>query len=506
MNKTTRIAKNTLFLSIRMIIVLIISLYITRKLLEILGVEDYGIYNVVCGFVSMFSFINLSMNNAIQRFYSFEIGRANFDKIKSVFNISVVIQLIAAMLVVLLLEVVGLWYLENKLIIPESRYNAAFWVFQFSVFSVIPTFMQVPFSAAILAYEKMDFYAGVNILDAIIKLLLVLSLRFFSSDTLVLYGTFTLLISSANFLLYAVYALSKFDQLKLRLPLDKDIFGGIMTFSGWNLFGSLANIMKEQGINVLLNLFYGPVVNAARGVAAQVNGGIQGLVQNLGVAMKPQLIQSYASEDNNKVIALMYSMSKLSYVILYSMALPIIVEIKYVLHIWLGNNVPQYTSEFVVIIIATAFIGNLNSAVSTVVHATGQMKKYQLVNSFVLLTVLPLTYAALYFGANPIFALSISFVIMVLMQMVSLVILKDLIRFSILDYFRKIILPILIVSMISCIFPILLKFIMQESLLRLLISVLVSVLCIIPLSYYLLFDDREKSVSLNLIRNFIAVR
>ena len=263
--KNEKIALNTILLSVRMVFVLFLSLYTTRITLDVLGIDDFGIYNVVGGFVSMFVFLNTSMSNGIQRFFNFELGRNGIKGAQKVYITSLIIQLILLFVLILLTETFGLWYLYNKMVIPQERFWAALWVFQLSVLSFVFVIMQVPYNAAIMAHEKMNFYAFIGVLDAILKLAIVFLIPYANSDALILYAALLAAISLLNFLLVFFYSRKHFEEIRILPLFDKLLFKSMLSFSGWNIFGTFSNMMREQGLNVILNLFLGPIVNAARG-------------------------------------------------------------------------------------------------------------------------------------------------------------------------------------------------------------------------------------------------
>ena len=381
-----RLAKNSVFLTIRMVIVLAISLYTTRAILKILGVEDYGVYSVVCGFATMFSFLNTSLSNGIQRFFNYEFGKNGEEGANKVYCTAVNIQIILAIIILILTESVGLWYLHHKMVIPEGRELAAEWIFQFSIISFLFVIMQAPYTAAVTAHERMDFYAIVSVLDVFLKLGIVLALPLFSSDKLILFGLLFALISVVNFCIYYFYCKKRFKEIKYHRIFDKELFKSMLGFSGWNIFGSLSGVMKETGINLVINFFFGPVVNAARGVANQVNGALQSFVTNITMPVRPQVIQSYAQGNMDRTMHLTYSISKLSCCFLLMMAIPLSFEIDYVLHLWLGDKVPEHAGVFTIFIFMSSIVNNLNSAISGVVHATGIMKDYQLWGSLISIT------------------------------------------------------------------------------------------------------------------------
>lgn len=500
-----RIARNSLFLSLRMIVVLGITLYTTRVVLRILGVEDYGIYNVVCGFVSMFAFLNTSMSNAIQRFLNFELGRNDKEGTNLIFCTSIQIQIILSLIIVLLSESIGLWYLHTKMVIPEERMFAADCIFQFSIISFVLIIMQAPFTAAVIAHEKMDFYALISVLDALLKLSLLFIIPHLSGDSLIWYGMIMAIICLLNFFAYYIYCKKRFDEINFHFIFNKKRFKSMLNFSGWNLFGSFSNMMEGQGINLVLNYFFGPIVNAARGISYQINGGIQAFVSNIAMPIRPQIVQSYAQGNLKRMINLTFGISKMSSAIILLMAIPISLEINFILSLWLGDQVPEHASSFTIIIIFTSLINNLNAAVSNVVHATGIMRQYQLCGSIIRICSIPVAFFSFLFFKQPELALLIVFFFACATQFVSLLIVRKLVGLSIREYAYKVATPIFIVSVCSLaiVFPI--HLIMDESLLRLVLTTIMSV-CIISIFFiYYVFDKRERELTFQLLRKPINV-
>lgn len=489
-----RIAKNSIFMSIRMVFVLIITFYTTRVILNILGVEDYGVYNVVCGFVSMFAFLNTSMSNGIQRFFNFELGKNGDDGANKVYNTALLIQSILAIVIVGLTESFGIWYLHNKMVIPTDRMFAAEWIFQFSILSFLFIIMQAPYTAAVMAHERMGFYAVVSVIDAILKLVIVFTIPLFHGDKLIVYGILFALISVINFFLYFIYCKRYFPEIKIKRYFDKKLFGSMLGFSGWNVFGSLSGVMKEQGINLVLNFFFGPIVNAARGVASQINGGLQNFVYNITTPVRPQVVQSYARGDYERTMNLTYSVSKLSCCFLYLCALPVALEIDYILKIWLGDSIPEHTNTFVVLIILTSFVNNLNAAISGVVHASGKMMIYQIVSSCISMVSVPAAYIGFRYGLSAEFALLMVLVWTSISQLVSLFILKSVIDYSIRKYHRSVVLPIVVLILLTCWPSFLIHRFMEEGLARFLIVCLVSVILVSLGIYYFALNKSEKSL------------
>ena len=418
-----KIATNTILLTIRMLVVMAIGLYSTRVVLRVLGVSDFGIYNVVGGFVSMFAFINSSMSNGIQRFYNYEYGKNSGGTLSHVYNTALRIQIFISLLLLLLTETIGIWYLYEKMVIPANRFSAAFYCFQFSVISLVLSVLQIPFSALVMAHERMNFYALLSILDALLKLVIVIILPYIDGDYLVAYGYLFMMITMINTVLYIIYARKHFPQDIQRCRGDKRLFVNMLSFSGWNFFGSFGNVIRDQGLNMILNIFFGTVVNAARGVSYQVMGACKSFVSNITTAARPQMTQSYAEGNLQRSIAIMNGMSKACFISFLVLAMPVVLEIDFILSIWLGDNIPDYTKIFVVIIIAETMVDVFTPPVSFMVHATGEMKKYQLFSTIVSLLSLPIAYLFLYAGYQPYYVFLVAFVSSLIRQYVSVSIL-----------------------------------------------------------------------------------
>lgn len=489
-----RIAKNTVFLYARMIIVLFVSIYTTRVVLAALGINDFGIYNVVCGFVSMFSFLNTSMSNGIQRFYNFEAGTNDEKGVTRVFQTALLIQIILAILLLVVLESIGVWYVNCKMVLSSDRIFAANCIFQFSVFSLILLILQVPYSAVILAYERMDYYAIVSIIDVFFKLGIVLALPFIPADKLIIYGTLLLFSSIVNFMLYYLYAKRNFKMLIIQRTFHKELFKSIFTFSGWNVMSMFAWMTQGQGINMVMNLFFGTVVNAARGISAQIQSAIQGFCENLVIAFRPQLVQSYAKGDINRTNTMMYSMSKIIFVMFFLLSTPVIFEIDYILHLWLGEKIPEYTSSFTILILLSMYPRNFAMSFAQVVHATGKLGLYQITSSIIILLALPLSYIALKNGTDANSVYWINLVICIIMFLACMFVLKKHFPFSVGRYLAKVICPCMITALISVVVPYLVTQIMQPSFYRLVIDFIVCSLWTMTVSYLIILTSEEKTL------------
>lgn len=502
--KNQLIAKNSILLSIRLLLVILLTFYATRALLELLGVEDYGIYNVVCGFVSMFAFLNTSMSNGIQRFFNYELGKGDVQKLNNIYITSLYIQILLVIIVILSAETVGLWYLRNKMIIPENRVYAAEFVYHAAIFNFIFLILQAPYVGAVLAHERMGFFAMMSVFDAIMKLLIIFATSFFGADHLIIYGCLFAIISLIDFLFYYFYTSNKFPEIQFSIIWDNKLFHSMISFSGWNLFGSFAGVLKEQGVNLILNFFYGPVVNAAMGIANQINGGLQNFVYNLSTSVRPQVIQSYANGNTERTMHLTYSISKLSNCLLYLISMPILCEIDVVLKFWLGDNVAEHTSYFVVIIVLISYINNLNMAVSGIVHASGRMKYYQLGTSFINILSLPVSFILLKMHYNPEVALLTVLFFVIISQLFSLLYLKTIITYSIVDYVKKVINPIFIVVLLTCCIPFIIRLFINDGLIRFFVVLLLFMPFCMFIIYKLALDDTERILVNNFMQSFLA--
>lgn len=504
MKETTgnvRIARNALFLYGRMLFVLFVSIYTTRVVMNALGVVDYGVYNVVCGFVAMFSFLNTTLSNGIQRFYNYELGRSN-GSVSDVYCSALFLQVLLALIILIILEPLGLWYVNCKMIIPPERLYAANWIFQLSTVSLVLIVLQIPYSAAVLAYERMDYFALVSVLDAVLKLIIVLLLPHLKGDHLIIYGFLQLIVASINLLLFLVYAKVKFKALKFQLSKSFSMFKSISSFSGWNILSTFSWMTQNQGINMVMNLFFGPVINAARGVSGQIQSAIQGFCENLVIAFRPQLVQSYAQNNIERTRKMMYSMSKVMFVFFFMLSLPVIIEIKQILRIWLGDNIPDYTTSFTVLVLISMFPRNFVLAFAQVVHATGNIKSFQIATAIIVLLMLPLSYFALYLGLSPNSVYWLNILICVILLVVCLLLLKKVFPINLWDYVKRIILPCFLMAVFTPVVPLLISYQLQENIVRLIFVICASLIICAIWSLFFIFDNSER----HLLMQFIPFR
>ena len=376
-SNSKRIAKNTLFLYFRTMVVMAVGLYTSRIVLQVLGVEDYGIYNVVGGFVSMFSLLSGSLTVASQRFLAFELGKNKSD-VKKIFSSTVTIHICLTIVIFLLLEVIGLWMLNHKINIPQDRIQAANWVFHCSVITFCINIISVPYNAAIVAYEKMSAFAYVSIFEAIAKLVAVLALCKLKYDSLILYAVFMMLIALFLRLIYGWYCHINFKECRYRFFIDKESIKMMLGFCGWNFIGSSAAVLNNQGINILINLFFGVTLNAARGIASQVDGAINTFVSNFMMALNPQIIKAFAARNFSYLNKMILSGTKVGFFLFWLFGLPVLVNTEFLLKIWL-KNVPDFAVLFVRLGLVFMICQNLSQCLYTAMLATGRIKKYQIV-------------------------------------------------------------------------------------------------------------------------------
>ena len=391
-----------------MLLSMFVRLYTSRVVLQVLGVEDYGVYGLVGSVIAMMGFINTSMSGATSRFITYELGRGDKQKLNETFNSALIIHCFIALLIILLGETIGLWFLCNKLVIPEGRMNAAHWVFHLSILSAAIGITQPPYSACIMAHEKMNIYAYFELLSVSLNLLIVFVLRLFNFDKLIFYAFLVVAVSIFMRSLYRLYCIKHFEETKIQLVWNKDQLRSLLTFSGWDLYGNMSFTVVQQGRNFLINMFFGVILNAACGIATTVKGVTQGFTSNILSAFRPQIIKSYASDDLQRMKYLMVEGSKYSYLLLMIVSVPLAIEINYIIKLWLGQ-VPEFVPSFSrILLMQNAFI-TINSYLMIAIHATGNVKRFFYAGSLSLFQ-LPILYSLFkYFDANPIWTYYISF-------------------------------------------------------------------------------------------------
>lgn len=473
-----RIAKNTLLLYVRMLFMMGVSLYTSRVVLNTLGVEDYGIYNVVGGVVAMFGFINGAMSSATQRFITFALGKGDMDNLQKVFSTTLQIHALIATIIFILGETVGLWFMYTQMQIPADRMDAAFWVLQCSIMSAIVMIVSVPYNADIIAHEKMSAFAYISILEAVLKLAIVFLLLVFTQDKLVLYSALVLCVQLFIRFCYGRYCNKHFPESKYRHVWDKRLFKEMTGFAGWSMFGNLSAVLYGQGLNMLLNVFFGPVVNAARAVAVQVQSVMQQFVSNFQMALNPQITKTYAKGEMDEMHQLMFRSARFSFYLLFLLSLPVLFEADFILTIWL-KTVPDNTVTFLRIIICTSLIYTLANPLIIANQATGKVRRYQAVCGSILLLILPVSYVCLKLGCPAYSVFIVHFCMEALTQLARIIMLRPLIGVKIKDFFKHIYARVFIVIVLSSIAPATVYYNMNDTVLRFFV---LSVACLLSVS------------------------
>lgn len=395
-----RLVKNTIFLYFRMLLLMFVGLYASRVLLRTLGIDDYGLYNVVGSIVTMFSFLNATLSTSTQRFLNIELGKSNRSSVEKVFSCSLLLHLLLVVIVLILAETIGLWYIKEKLVIPPGREMAAMFVYQFSVISICIQIIQLPFMSTIIAHERMNIYAYVSIYEGLAKLVVLFAIQILPYDNLILYALLLLCVQFSVAIIYNVYCQRNFKEARFRTYYEKCLFRKMMGFSGWNIVGNLASVCNSQGLNMVINAFFGTTINAARGIAFQVHSLVQQLISNFQLAVKPQVIKYYAAGQMMEMTELVFNAAKYSAFLVIIVTVPLMLEIRPVLKLWLGDY-PEYTVIFAQLILFRSIISSMTGNIVMVVHASGYLKNVGLFSGTVLLLVLPISYILLKIGFPP---------------------------------------------------------------------------------------------------------
>lgn len=502
-----RIAKNTLLLYGRMLFTMAISLYTSRVVLKALGVEDFGIYNVVGGVVAMFSTLTASLSAAISRFITFELGKGDFDKLKKIFSVSITVQLILSLIILLLTETIGTWFLFNKLVIPAERLNIGFWVFELSILTFIINLINIPYSACIMAHEKMSAFAYISILEAVGKLIISILIVFSPIDKLLFYSSSLCILSIGIRFIYIIYCQRNFFECqKFTLTFERNILKDMLGFAGWNMIGTTSGILRDQGGNILLNLFCGPTVNAAKGISQQVNNAVMSFVSNFMIAVNPQITKSYSTKEYEYMRTLIYQSSRFCFYLMLLFTVPVILNCKYILNLWLGN-IPNHTIEFVQLILVFTMLDSILLPLITAMLATGKIKKYQIIVGGLNTLNLPISYVFLRFGYPPETVIIISIIISQICLIARLILLQNMIKISIKYFILNVYIKILIVGLFSIILPIIIKPHINNTFPYFIIHITICFISVIGTIYLIGFDRKEKeklSVIYKKIKNKIV--
>lgn len=487
-----RMAQNTAFLYLRMLVVMGVTFYTSRVVLSALGESDYGIYGVVGGVVTMFSFISGSFSASTSRFLTYELGKGDKVVLGRTFSAALNLHILAALLVILVGETVGVWFLYEKMTIPESRMNAAFWVLQFSIITTCCNFMQIPFRASIISRENMAIFAYVGLYEAFSQLIIAFLIQIEYGDRLILYGLFLMINVFLVQSFYCFYTYRKYKECRFGLVADKTLYIKLFWYSGWNMFGHVASLSQGQGINIVLNLFYGPAVNAARTIAVMIQSGLQTFVINFLTAVRPRVVKLYAENNYALMYKLTFLACKISYFLMFALVFPLAFEMDFVFRVWLGNEIPPYTNIFAWIILGIVLTESFHSAFLMAFHAIGRMKLGNLLCGSLMILALPIGYIALKIGFPPYSVFIIILVTNIVCHIISWMIVHSYVPFSFRHLVLIVYLPCLLVTMCALPIPLLIMRNLEEGWLRFFVLLTVSELLYGLSIYFIGFNRMER--------------
>ena len=483
-----------------MLLVMGVSLYTVRIVLEVLGVENYGIYNVVGGIVSMFAFLSGSMASASQRFFAFDIGKKDVLKLKQTFSMSVAMYALLGIIIIIIAETFGIWFLNNKMTIPQERVVAANWVFHFAVFSFVVTVLAIPYNAAIIAKENMKMYAYTSIIEVLLKLLVVYLIQYSSNDKLIIYAVLMFISTFSIQLIYILYCTFSYVEFQYSFYWNKSLFKQLIGYSGWNLIGSLTGVLNNQGVNILLNIFFNPIVNAARGISLQVNLAINQIVLSFMQAVNPQITKYYAEDKKEEMNNLVFQSSKYSFWLLSFFVVPFFLETDYILKLWL-HNVPDFCILFTRLYLIIILIDSLSMPLMTAAQATGNIRNYMLIVAGTMLLNLPVSYVLLVYDCSPQVVYYVAIVISFICLLLRLFMLRTMIQFNVKKFCYQVIIKVFIILLINCTVSYLFVYNFNMSLWRL-VTVFISNLTILFVLIFLFgLNKNEKLIVLNFINN-----
>ena len=486
-----RIAKNTIILYIRMIVVMFITLFTSRVILKALGVDDFGIYNVVGGVVTMMAVVNNAMAVATQRYLTFELGKGDMRQFKKVFSTCMTIYIALAILLLLLAETIGLWFVNTQLVIAPDRLSAANIVYQFAILSSICAMIQIPYNAAIISHEKMNAFAYIGIVEAVMRLIIAYALFISPIDKLSLYGALTFLSSFAIFATHRTYCIRKFQETHYSFMWDKALTKQLISYSGWNLFGALSGVAKGQGLNILINIYFGAAVNAAHGIANQLNHAITMLFSNFYIAVRPQITKYYAQNNLKEMFNLVYRSSKMSFFLILVCSLPLIIEAPAIIQLWLGQT-PDYVILFVRIIVIISAVDAMSTPLMTAIHATGDIKLYQIVVGVTMILTLPISWIFLKLGYNANVVFYVSLVLSTISLFIRLAIANKKTGLPYWGFIKTVIIPSTIVSAVAAVPAYAVQRTMAQGIIPTIIVCLVSAISVLVFAYFIGLAKQER--------------
>lgn len=500
------IAKNTLLLYLRMALTMLVSLYTSRVILSVLGIVDDGIYNIVGGTVGMFMFLNGALSGATSRFLTFELGRDDKERLKKTFSAAMLVHIILAVVIFLLIETVGLWLLNHKLVIPEERMHAARVVFQLSAFATLLSITQVPYSASLIAHEKMGAFAYMSILEVTLKLIICYIVVVSPIDKLITYGILILCVKTLIMMIYRVYCIRRFEECHFRIVKDRELIKPILHFSGWDLLGNFSAMARDQGVDVILNMFFGPAINSAAGKAGVIFNAVNGFSHNFLVAIKPPITKAYAIGDIKKMESLMIDASRYAYSLMMLLSAPFFFESQFVINLWLKNP-PAYSALFCSLGLGFGVLVAIFLPLVYAIHASGNIRFMSLVNGTLWVTVVPLTYFLLLSGKGPVVPYLVKYFILFFVVLSNLhSVKKNIPEFDRVYFLKKTILPAAISAAISLILTALVFFQFKgPSWWRFLAVCITSTVSVSATVFFIVFDKQMRGAVLNKAKHILKI-
>lgn len=460
-------------------------------ILKTLGIEDYGIYNVVGGVISMFAFITAALSSSTQRYITYYLGKGNLNELKEVFGMSLLIHFLIALLIFILGETIGLWFVLEKLVIPNGRMNSAIWVYQLSIIASLINIISIPYNAEIIAHEKMGVFAYISVLEAVLKLVIVYLLVIIPYDKLKVYALLVMIIALLIRYIYGRYCRKHFTEAHFIIPNNKNLFKEMVSFAGWNLWGGLSAVISGQGLNILLNMFFGPAVNAARGISVQVQSAILQFATNFQTALNPQITKTYAANKLNEMHNLIFRSSKFTFILLFLICYPIMLETDKILSLWL-EEVPDYTAIFVKLMLCITLLDSMSNPIMNANAATGKVKIYQLTIGSIVILVLPISYVLLKMGCDPWVVFAVHLGICSVTFITRLLLVSPQIQLSLKMFFIRVIIPCLMVLIASMPISLVVMHFMEKGVLRILLIVIICTLNISIAAYFLALTREEQ--------------
>ena len=487
-----------------MLFMMLITLYTSRVVLNALGIEDYGLYDVVGGVVAMFSAISETVNAAIGRFITYEVGIGDFAKLKKVFCTSVNLQIGISVIVIVLAETIGLWFLNNEIVIPEDRFIAANWCYQFSILTFVIGLLCIPYNATIVAHEQMSAFAYFSIFEALGRLAVAWGIFVFNCDKLISYAILMAIFALVVRIAYALYCKRHFIECSYRFVYDPFLLKQMSNFIGWAFLGVISWTLKLYGTKILINLFFGPIINAALVISMQVQQAVSKFATNFMMALNPQITKSYAAGEKDYMFSIMYKGARFSFYILLLLGLPILLNTKYILHLWL-TNVPSHSVLFVQLSIILAMVSSIKSPLVTAQIATGKIKRYQIVVSGIDLLNIPLSYWLFSLGAIPESVLIVAIIISICCFFASLIVLRGMIGLNVICYLRNVFLNVMLVSLCSAVLPVFVKLLVNDnSFVSFIIITLLAVCTTSTVEMYVGCSRGERIMIMNQVKKVIS--